>query len=202
MTAEQKLSTLQHPGNTSEILVEHRRNANKKAEVLLYRIFPVVFTVSSLSTVTLFLPFLAAVTAPIVAVSIPVLIVTHAVLLRFWFVNPPRRQFSLSRRLISRWVPGLIFVILAPWGYGFMSVPSLGVFASPLVFVALTIFTHRYIGWQIQRQLESKPIHIVEKLFLVVLVGAAALSIVVFCAVAYGLGVLVEFLHTQIQSWI
>ena len=193
---------LPQPSNdTAELLIEHRREANKKAKYLLYKGLPVVLTISSLSTVTFFLPVLSVFTAPIIGVSVPVILITHALLLRFWFINPPRRQLSLSRRLISRWIPRLIFIILAPWGYGFISLPGLGLFAPPLVFVAITVFTHRYIGWQIQRQSENVPIHTVEKLFLAGLAAAAFMSVVLFCAVAYGLGVLVEMLYTQIQAW-
>ena len=82
-----------------------------------------------------------------------------------------------------------------------MSVPWVGLFAPPLVFAALTVFTHRYIGWQMQRQSKNESIHIAEQLFIAGLVAVAFVSVVVFCAVAYGLGVLVEWLYMQIQAW-
>ena len=195
------MSSLHQSSDPTELLIEHRREANKHAERLLFKFTPIVLCVSSLSTLTLFLPFLGLFTGPVIFLSVPSLLIAHAILLRFWFVNPPQPQFSLPRRLISRWVPRLVFIILAPWGYGFMSVPWLGLIAPPVVFTALTVFTHRYIGWQIQRQSKNQAIHIVEKFFIGGLVAGAFLSVILFCAVAYGLGVLVELLYAQIQAW-
>ncbi|MBM76515.1 MAG: hypothetical protein CMK59_14000 [Proteobacteria bacterium] len=175
-----------------EALTEHRKEANQKAASVLNKGMPVVLGISSLSTITAFLPFLAVFTGPLIFLSIPGLLISHAILLRLWFVNPPQDQFDLSRRLISRWVPRLLFLILAPWGYGFISTPWVGLFGPPLVFAALTVFTHRYMGWQMQRQSDGLSIHWAEKAFIVALSMGAMASVVVFCAVAYGLGMLVE----------
>ena len=185
----------------STALVDQRQSSNQKVELLLYKGLPAVLGIAALSSLTSILPFLLPFTGPLIVFSIPLMIIVHAALLRFWLVNPPQQYFSLSRRMVTRWIPRLLFLVLAPWGYGMLSLPWVGIFAAPIVFVSLNIVIHRYIGWHMQQQDANKPIHLVEKLFLGGLVAASLGSVALFATFAYMAGVGVELLLNQL-GWL
>ena len=185
----------------STVLVDQRQESNQKVELLLYKGLPAVLGVAAMSSVTSILPFLLPFTGPLIVISIPLMILVHAALLRFWLINPPQEHFSLARRMVSRWIPRLLFLVLAPWGYGMLSLPWVGLFAAPIVFVVLNISIHRYIGWHMQQQDANKPIHLAEKLFLGGLVATALSSVALFATFAYMAGVGFEILLSKL-GWL
>lgn len=137
-------------------------------------------------------PF-AGILAPI---AILAAIVVHAIVLRVGLLAPAN-QASASRSYdaVRRWVIRLGYVLLAPWGYGLMATPLLGVAAGPATAVGVTWLVARYLHWTLERERDGAGISMLEKalvLLFVSLLIAGILAVVLFAG-AIGLFVSTVF---------
>ncbi len=120
-----------------------------------------------------------------------VLLVGHAVVLRWTQVNPARRCLSPQRRLFARWIPRLAFGLVGTSGYLLLAVPGVNLLAVPATWIGITVGVHAYLAWSMGQEVQGRGALWWEKGVLVVLGLTAAVALVALLVVAAFAGLLV-----------
>lgn len=140
-------------------------------------------------------PF-ASMLAPI---AIVVAIVVHAIVLRVGLLAPAN-QASASRGYdaVRRWVIRLGYLLLAPWAYGLMATPLLGVAAGPASAVGITWLVARYLHWTLERERTGAGISVLEKLLVLCFAALVFAGIVVVALFAGAIGLFVTTVFAEV----
>ncbi len=136
----------------------------------------------SVAVVALFVPLLHV--GAIFA--IPLVVLTHLIVVRLMLVRGAQRLFGPVRRLLNRWTIRLAFVWIGLPGYGAMAVPVVGIALGAGTFAVLTTIAQVSTLAALQRERSGQPLSGWEK---AVPVGLAALT-VVMVVIAIGAAVL------------
>lgn len=129
---------------------------------------------------------------------VPLLVVTHFVLVRLLLVRDAVLLLGRGRRLFNRWLLRLAFLWGGGVGYGLATVPLLGVLPAVGSYLGLTAAAHHYTLWGLRSERDRRPLAGWEKLSL----GCLGLVTVV---VVVGGGLLVAAVGwslVQILEWL
>lgn len=183
------MSLLSTPTKSTDIFSTQVQVSHGQQQILRNGL-PFVVGIGSLSTVSAVVPILMPITMPALLITLPALVIGHAILLRSAIIDPALAHCDTSRRIVTRWSLRLLYWMAALWGYVISSfAPVWGVIIVPTVFAGLTWCVHIYTKWQLDRAKQSLSIHLVEQVFLVLMglcvVGSVAFA--GFMAVSFGL---------------
>ena len=191
------MSSILTSTDTLSIKVQHTHSHGQ----ILKKGLPPTIAVASLSTLSL-VPMLGFITFPALLLSLPVLVFGHAILLRAHLVDPVLERCSGGRRFATRWSLRLLYWIAAIWGYILSAfTPFWSILIVPLVFTGLTFVSFKYTQWQLERVAKKAPIHVLEQLFLALmvlgLVGSVALAFFLV-ALFGGMAAVIAFISSNL----
>jgi len=160
----------------------------------------ILSAVSSASSLlaTVLLPF-SAFFVPIIIICNVLIPLRHLLLLRQEHTNPARKRLSASRKLIVRWLTRLCFGSLVVWVYT-PWIPWIVIITCPLGFYGYTYLQAKYLRWQLDREEQDIPLHIIEKIGLYGFLSTVAISFVVMSFVMYSAGVGVEDIINNFEA--
>ncbi|MBN2430288.1 MAG: hypothetical protein JXQ27_02380 [Acidobacteria bacterium] len=108
-------------------------------------------------------------------VVVPLLVLAHSLVIRYFLVAKARRVLSRTRRMFVRWITRLVLLWAGSLGYGFTVLPVVGVVCGVATFAGLTSIVHAYTVWSLRREQADAPLTGWEKLVLGLLAGMTVL---------------------------
>ena len=138
---------------------------------------------------------------PIIIVCNVLIPLWHLVLLRQELTNPVRRRLSSSRKLIVRWLSRLCFSSLVVWVYT-PSIAWVAIITCPLGFYGYTYFQSKYLRWQLDREEQQIPMHIVEKFGLYGFFAIVGISFLAMSFIMYNAGLGIEDIVNNFDTFV